>query len=111
MAVSVSERAPASPRDDPERARQVRQAEELLFSGPATSGFAKALFRGEFRGDVLFPYPTLPAEERARVDAAVSEVRTFADVHIDAAAIDRQSDIPAGVVEGLSRLGVMGMTA
>jgi alkylation response protein AidB-like acyl-CoA dehydrogenase len=111
MAVSVSERAPASPLDDPERARQVRQAEELLFSGPATSGFAKALFRGEFRGDVLFPYPTLPADEQARVDAAVSEVRAFADAHIDAAAIDRQADIPASVVEGLSRLGVMGMTA
>src|SRR4051812_49489396 len=99
MAVSVPERAPASPLDDPERARQVRQAEELLFSGPSRSGFAKALFRGEFRADVLFPYPELPPDEHARVDQAVAAVRQFADAHIDAAAIDRQADIPADVIE------------
>ena len=46
------------------RAQQVQQAEELLFSGPARAGFAKALFRGEFRGDAIFPYPELP-ETRA----------------------------------------------
>src|SRR4051795_4372901 len=111
MAVSIPDRAKASPLDDPERARQVRQAEELLFSGPSRSGFAKALFRGEFRGDVLFPYPELPDDERARVDAAVRDLRQFADAHIDAAAIDRQADIPASVIEGLAKLGVLGMTA
>src|SRR5438045_8345193 len=111
MAVTVPERAPASPREDPERARQVRQAEELLFSGPSRSGFAKALFRGEFRGDVLFPYPELPDDERARVDQAVRAVREFADAQIDAAAIDRQADIPPAVIQGLGKLGVLGMTA
>jgi acyl-CoA dehydrogenase family member 9 len=111
MAVSVPERASTSLPDDPERARQVRQAEELLFSGPSRSGFAKALFRGEFRGDVLFPYPELPPDEKVRVDAAVRAVREFADGQIDAAAIDRQADIPAEVIAGLSKLGVLGMTA
>jgi alkylation response protein AidB-like acyl-CoA dehydrogenase len=111
MAVSVSERTAASPTGDAERARQVRQAEELLFSGPARSGFAKALFRGEFRGDVVFPYPVLPGDEQARVEAAVAEVRAFADAHIDAAAIDRACDIPRSVIEGLAGLGVLGMTA
>jgi alkylation response protein AidB-like acyl-CoA dehydrogenase len=111
MAVSVSERAAASALADPERAQQVRQAEELLFSGPARSGFAKALFRGEFRSDVLFPYPELPADERAVVDAAVRAVRQFADEQIDAAAIDRAADIPRSVIEGLGKLGVLGMTA
>jgi alkylation response protein AidB-like acyl-CoA dehydrogenase len=111
MAVSVSERAAASPLADPERARQVRQAEELLFSEPGRAGFAKALFCGEFRGDVLFPYPELPADQRAPVEAAVRAVREFADVKIDAAAIDRQADIPREVIEGLGKLGVLGMTA
>jgi alkylation response protein AidB-like acyl-CoA dehydrogenase len=82
-----------------------------LFSGPSRSGFAKALFRGEFRGDVIFPYPELPAPERAEADAAAARVRAFAEANIDAAAIDRDADIPKSVVEGLSRLGVMGMTA
>jgi alkylation response protein AidB-like acyl-CoA dehydrogenase len=111
MAVSVSERPVTSPLDDPERARQVRQAEELLFSGPARSGFAKALFRGEFRGGVLFPYPELPPAERGLVEEAVRVVREFADQAIDAADIDREADIPSHVIDGLARLGVLGMTA
>jgi acyl-CoA dehydrogenase family member 9 len=93
------------------RAQQVQQAEELLFSEPARAGFAKALFRGEFRGETLFPYPELPAGQRATVDEAVAAVRAFADTHIDAAAIDREADIPRSVIEGLADLGVLGMAA
>jgi len=111
MSVRAPDRAHASPLDDPERAKQVQQAEELLFSGPERAGFAKGLFRGEFRGEALFPYPQLPADERARVEEAVAAVKAFADAHIDAAAIDRQSDIPRSVIDGLGKLGVLGMTA
>lgn len=111
MSVSTPGRAPASPLDDPERARQVRQAEELLFSGPSQEGFAKALFRGEFRSDVVFPYPQLSDAERPKVEAAVEAVRRFADSSIDAAAIDRDADIPRSVIDGLANLGVLGMTA
>jgi len=93
------------------RAQQVQQAEELLFSGPARAGFAKALFRGEFRGDVIFPYPELPESERPSVEAAVAAVRAFAESHIDAAAIDRDADIPRSVIDGLADLGVLGMAA
>jgi acyl-CoA dehydrogenase family member 9 len=111
MPVSAPDRAGVSPMADPERARQIRQAEELLFSEPSRAGFAKALFRGEFRGEVLFPYPELPAAERARVEDAVASVRRFTESSIDAAAIDRAADIPRSVIEGLAKLGVLGMTA
>ena len=90
-----------------ERDRQVRQAEELLFSGPHREGFAKALFRGEFRGAALFPYPE-PAKE---ADEAVAAVRAFAEERIDPAAIDRDADIPQDVIRGLGELGVLGMAA
>src|SRR5580658_9589074 len=93
------------------RAQQVEQAEELLFSEPARAGFAKALFRGEFRGESLFPYPELPESQRPAVDEAVAAVRAFADTHIDAAAIDRDADIPRSVIDGLAGLGVLGMAA
>jgi acyl-CoA dehydrogenase family protein 9 len=111
MSVTAPDRAGVSPMDDPERARQIRQAEELLFSEPAREGFAKALFRGEFRAGALFPYPELSADERTRVDPAVDAVRRFAEENIDAAAIDRAADIPRSVIEGLAKLGVLGMTA
>ena len=111
MSVSAPGRANASPPDDSLRARQMKQAEELLFSEPARVGFAKALFRGEFRAEALFPYPELPAEEKARVEDAVRDLRRFAASSIDAAEIDRQADIPRSVIEGLAKLGVLGMTA
>ncbi len=113
MAISTSapDRASSHQADEALRAKQMEQAEELLFSGREATGFAKALFRGEFRGDALFPYPELPEKDRATVEQAVAAVSEFADTHIDAAAIDREADIPSSVIQGLARLGVLGMAA
>ncbi|HEV3167126.1 MAG TPA: acyl-CoA dehydrogenase family protein [Isosphaeraceae bacterium] len=110
MAVTT-DRAQQGSAAEEERARQIRQAEELLFSGPQRSGFAKALFWGRFAGDVMFPYPELPEAERAKVEEAVAEVSRFAETQIDPAAIDRNAEIPRSVIEGLGKLGVLGMTA
>ena len=41
----------------------------------------------------------------------MAAVREFADTHIDAAAIDREADIPRSVIDGLADLGVLGMAA
>src|SRR4051812_17559862 len=92
-------------------ADQKKQAEELLFSGPQTLGFAKGLFYGHFNAPLLFPYPEIRPEDRPEVERAVAEVRRYADEHIDAMAIDRNADIPPDVIAGLARLGVLGMTA
>jgi alkylation response protein AidB-like acyl-CoA dehydrogenase len=92
-------------------AEQRKQAEELLFSEPERLGFAKALFFGRFQAPLVFPYPQLRAEEMEVVPRAVAEVRRFAEEHIDAAAIDRNADIPPDVIAGLGQLGVLGMTA
>ncbi len=96
--------------DEALRARQMREAEELLGPSDAT-GFAKALFRGEFRAGAMFPYPELSEAERSLVEKSVREVREFADRQIDASAIDREAEIPESVVKGLADLGVLGMAA
>ncbi len=92
-------------------AQQQKQAEEILGATPEQLGFAKALFFGHFNGPLLFPYPEIKAGERDRVSQAVAEVQRFLDEQVDAAAIDRQADIPPEVIAGLARLGVLGMTA
>jgi alkylation response protein AidB-like acyl-CoA dehydrogenase len=92
-------------------AQQMKQAEEIFFSEPPKEGFAKALYRGEFRGDLLFPFPQLPAAQKASVEEAVAAVRVFARSQIDPMAIDRDADIPRSVIAGLAELGVLGMTA
>jgi alkylation response protein AidB-like acyl-CoA dehydrogenase len=113
MAVTTSapERPAVQGDDGALRAKQLQQAEELFFSGPAREGFAKALFRGEFRGGALFPYPELPEADRPAVEEAVAAVRAFVEQHLDAAAIDREADIPTSVIKGLAGLGVLGMAA
>jgi alkylation response protein AidB-like acyl-CoA dehydrogenase len=90
---------------------QKKQAEELLFSGAETLGFAKSLFFGHFNAPLVFPYPEIRPEERAVVGQTVADVRRFVNEKLDAAAIDRDADIPRHVIDGLADLGVLGMTA
>ena len=80
MSTLTPDRAAPESDDEALTAQQMQQAEELLFSEPPREGFAKALFRGEFRGDIVFPYPQLPASQRETVDNAVAAVRVFAQL-------------------------------
>ncbi len=91
--------------------QQKQQAEELLFSGPQTLGFAKGLFFGHFNAALLNPYPHVRLDEQSRLNDKLDEVRHYCAEHIDATAIDRNAEIPAEVVAGLGRLGVLGATA
>ena len=52
------------------------QAEELLFSGPQTLGFAKGLFFGHFNAPLLFPYPELKPQERALTQQTLDDARS-----------------------------------
>jgi acyl-CoA dehydrogenase family protein 9 len=94
-----------------DRQEQIKQAEEILFSGPQSLGFANGLFFGHFNGGQILPYPQLKPEEGETVAKAVADVRRFTEEHIDAAAIDRTAEIPPRVIAGLAELGVLGMTA
>src|SRR5436190_5473982 len=89
---------------------QKKQAEELLFSEEQKLGFAKSLFFGQFKGALLSPYPELSAAERPEVERTVAELKRFLAEQVDSAAIDRNAEIPQAVVDGLGRLGVLGMT-
>lgn len=94
-----------------DRERQLRQAEELLFAGAERLGVGKGLFVGRFVSDWVMPYPRTRDECREEVDRAVAEAQRFVSQAVDPAVIDRQADIPLEVIDGLRRLGIMGMTA
>jgi alkylation response protein AidB-like acyl-CoA dehydrogenase len=94
-----------------QRQKEIQQAEELLFSGRQELGFAKGLFLGDFVADWAMPYPRLTDRQQAEVDAAVAELRLFLDQNLDSDAIDRNADIPRELINGLGRVGVLGMTA
>src|SRR5258707_2803310 len=96
---------------DAQRQKEIQQAEELLFAGPQALGFAKGLFQGHFVADWVMPYPRIPAAQQGELDDTLTELRKFLDEHLDAAEIDRKADIPHRVIDGLGRVGVLGMTA
>jgi acyl-CoA dehydrogenase family member 9 len=89
-------------------AEQKKDVEELIAGSDV--GFAKALFYGRFKGELLFPYPTLPADKQAAADEMERKVRAYADAHIDHMQIDRDAKIPDSVVKGLADLGMYRIT-
>jgi alkylation response protein AidB-like acyl-CoA dehydrogenase len=96
---------------DIQRQKEIKEAEELLFTGPQALGFAKGLFLGRFVSDWAMPYPRVPAAQQAELDKSLTEVREFLDQYLDPVAIDRAADIPRHLIDGLAHTGVLGMTA
>jgi acyl-CoA dehydrogenase family protein 9 len=94
-----------------QRQKEIREAEELLFTGPQALGFAKGMFLGRFVSDWVMPYPRIAAAQQAELDQSLAEIRQFLDAELDPTWIDRNADIPQNVVDGLARHGVLGMTA
>src|SRR5437764_12255229 len=94
-----------------QRQKEIKEAEELLFTGPQALGFAKGLFLGRFISDWVMPYPRIPAAQQAELDKSLAEIRQFLDEHLDPVAIDHEADIPQHLIDGLARHGVLGMTA
>ncbi|MFC9285941.1 acyl-CoA dehydrogenase family protein [Streptomyces sp. NPDC057052] len=88
-------------------ARQVAEAaREQDWRKPS---FAKELFLGRFRLDLIHPHP-LPADEAVRRgERFLAELREFCETRIDGALIEREARIPDEVVAGLKELGALGM--
>ncbi|MGW1772601.1 acyl-CoA dehydrogenase family protein [Streptomyces sp. NPDC002104] len=97
----------AQPKVTEREARQVAEAaREQNWQRPS---FAKELFLGRFRLDLIHPHP-LPAEEDVRRgEAFLARLREFCETSIDGARIEREAKIPDETVRGLKELGALGM--
>ncbi|MEU1819619.1 acyl-CoA dehydrogenase family protein [Streptomyces roseifaciens] len=88
-------------------ARQVAEAaREQDWKKPS---FAKELFLGRFRLDLIHPHPTPAMEDVRRGEEFLSKLRDFCETRIDAARIEREARIPDETVNGLKELGALGM--
>ncbi|MEU8520678.1 acyl-CoA dehydrogenase family protein [Streptomyces sp. NBC_01216] len=103
------DRAPSSapPKVTEREARQVAEAaREQDWRKPS---FAKELFLGRFRLDLIHPHP-LPADEDVRRgEDFLARLREFCEHRIDGRRIEREARIPDEVVTGLKELGALGM--
>lgn len=75
----------------------------------AERGFARSLFRGRLREDLVFPFPEVSASEHEALARLLNDLRRLAGERIDPPFIDRERRVPAEVMAGLRELGVFGM--
>jgi alkylation response protein AidB-like acyl-CoA dehydrogenase len=100
--------APAAARKVSEReARQV--AEEAREQDWRKPSFAKELFLGRFRLDLVHPHPQPTPEAVAKGEAFLEKLRAFCQTRVDAARIEREARIPDETITGLAELGALGM--
>ncbi|MGW0827327.1 acyl-CoA dehydrogenase family protein [Streptomyces sp. NPDC002845] len=99
--------SPTQPTVTEREARKVAEAaREQVWRKPS---FAKELFLGRFRLDLIHPHP-LPADEHAqRGEEFLAKLRDFCETKIDPARIERDAQIPDEVIDGLKELGALGM--
>ena len=71
--------------------------------------FAKELFLGRFRLDLIHPHPEPAPEDAERGEAFLAELEEFCRTGIDGAAIEREDRIPDEVVRKLKEMGALGM--
>ena len=90
--------------------KQIEQAQEMMGPDPETMGFMKNLFWGNFRDDLIFPYPEVAADEVARCDQLLAELDAYLENEHPAMQIDRDQEIPKDSLQRLFDLGVLGMT-
>jgi alkylation response protein AidB-like acyl-CoA dehydrogenase len=87
-------------------ARQVaEEARETEWQAPS---FLKEIFLGNFRLDLIHPFPEAPPE-RPEFRAFYNRMQRFLLEEVDGDAIDREGKIPPRVVEGLASMGAFGM--
>ncbi|MDE2996519.1 MAG: acyl-CoA dehydrogenase family protein [Bacteroidota bacterium] len=90
--------------------KMIRDIEAMMGPEPEAMGFAKNLFWGRFRNDLVSPYPQVSVEEKKRCDALVEELEAYMKNEHPAIEIDRDQEIPEWVIKRLFDMGVMGMT-
>src|SRR4051812_48887460 len=90
---------------------EMEKAKDLLEVAPgAELGFVKSLFFGRLKLDAVMPYPKQDPDEARRTDELIEKVDAFLKNEVDADLIDVEERIPQSVIDGLGRLGVLGMT-
>ncbi|MFD5033412.1 acyl-CoA dehydrogenase family protein [Streptomyces sp. NPDC058405] len=103
--------APQEPQGKPKvTEREARQvAEAAREQGWRKPSFAKEMFLGRFRLDLIHPHPMPASEDVRRGEEFLAKLRAFCETKIDGALIEREAKIPDEVVNGLKELGALGM--
>jgi alkylation response protein AidB-like acyl-CoA dehydrogenase len=86
-----------------------RVAEEARDTAWHLPSFAKQLFLGDFRLDLIHPHPEGEQQTRRDGEDYLAQVREFCETKVDARVIERDARIPDEVIKGLKGLTAFGM--
>jgi alkylation response protein AidB-like acyl-CoA dehydrogenase len=89
-----------------QESREVAEAaRETEWTAPS---FVRELFLGNFRLDLIHPYPQQKPEDKAKTDAYIAKLRPIIE-RVDSDEIDRTGELPADVVQELREIGAFGL--
>jgi alkylation response protein AidB-like acyl-CoA dehydrogenase len=71
--------------------------------------FARELFMGRFRLDLIHPHPLPSPEAVEKGEAFLERLRVFCETMVDGGRIEREARIPDETILGLKELGALGM--
>ena len=85
------------------------RAEPHLAAPEINPSFTRSVFLGELREDLIFPFPTLAADEAESLRAVLDAFRAFAADSIDTRKHDREGRFSDEARAGMHELGLMGV--
>ncbi len=99
--------APRSSLATEKEAREVAEAaREEEWQSPS---FVRELFEGSFRLDLIHPFPEQDPADVERAKPFMKRLERFMREKVDSDKIDRESKIPADVIQGLREIGAFGI--
>jgi len=81
------------------------QARETEWEHPS---FARELFLGRFRPELIYPHPPPDTAEEARAKPFLDRLKAFMD-KVDSEEIDRTGEVPEALVQELREMGAFGI--
>jgi alkylation response protein AidB-like acyl-CoA dehydrogenase len=98
--------------DETETLATEKEARDVAESARETEwehpSFARELFLGRFRPELIHPHPPADLDEEARAKPFMDKLQAFMD-RLDSEAIDRTGEIPEPVVQELRDMGAFGI--
>ena len=91
-------------------AQQARAVAEAAREADWTlPSFGRGLFLGDMRLGLIYPQPRLPGEAVARGERFITSLCDFLQESVDPQVIERDRRIPEEVIDGLRKIGALGM--
>lgn len=97
---------------DKEGSLEKRQALEITEEARERAkrpSFAAELLMGNFRSDMLFPFPEQSEEDRKIGDEFINKLMPYLQENLDPEQVDATREIPRNVIEEMAKMGVFAM--